>query len=66
MGMGLRLDLLAKTEEIARRVVKNAFEEQLLLPKEIENKASFLPALNISTDEIKEGFERLYRACEKI
>lgn len=66
MGMGLRLDLLAKTEEIARTVVKNAFEDQLLIPKEIENVVSFLPALNISTDEIKEGFERLYRACEKI
>lgn len=66
MGMGLRLDLLAKNEEIASRVVKNAFEEQLLIPKEVENKVSFLPALNISTDEIKEGFERLHRACEKI
>lgn len=66
LGMGLRLDLLAKTEEIAIRVVKNAFEEQLLIPKEVGNVVSFLPALNISIDEIKEGFERLYRACEKI
>lgn len=66
MGMGLRLDLVAKTEEIATEVVKNAFEEQLLIPKETKNVVRFLPALNISTDEIKEGFERLYRACEKI
>lgn len=66
MGMGLKLDLVSKTEEIARRVVKNAFEEQLLIPKEIKNVVSFLPALNISADEIKEGFERLCRACEKI
>lgn len=66
IGMGMRLDLLAKTEEIARKVVENAFEEQLLIPKATKNVVSFLPALNISTDEIKEGFERLCRACEKI
>lgn len=66
IGAGLRSGLLAKSSQISQKVVENAFEELLLLPKETKNILRFLPALNIGVDELREGFDRLYKACEKI
>ncbi|PAF52880.1 hypothetical protein BKH44_00760 [Helicobacter sp. 13S00477-4] len=66
IGLGLMCALYVKNEQIQNRILESAFEEQLLILKAGKNLISFLPALNISKEEITEGFMRFQKACEKI
>ncbi|MDO7252733.1 aminotransferase class III-fold pyridoxal phosphate-dependent enzyme [Helicobacter cappadocius] len=66
VGVGLMLSLVIKDEKNQKNIIESAFEEQLLILKGDKDRIRFLPALNISIDEINEGFERLHKACEKL
>jgi len=66
VGLGLMRGLRAKDEESLSAIVKNSFEEGVLVLKSGRNTLRLLPPLTISKDEINEGFKRLDNAIAKI
>ncbi|STP13180.1 succinylornithine transaminase, ArgD [Helicobacter mustelae] len=64
-GMGLMRGLKTKNVGLQNLVIRNAFEERLLVLKSGSDIVRFLPALTISDEEMRLGFERLRNACLK-
>ncbi|WP_104697571.1 MULTISPECIES: acetylornithine transaminase [unclassified Helicobacter] len=65
-GMGLMLGLKALNQDIFDKVIKNSLVERVLVLKSGNNVVRFLPPLNISEEEISEGFKRFRIACIKV
>lgn len=61
-GFGMMRALRVKDSETQARVIKNAFNERLLVLKAGRNSIRFLPPLTISKEEIDEGFSRLEKS----
>lgn len=66
VGLGLMRGLRAKDEATLSAIIKNAFEEGVLVLKAGKNTLRLLPPLTISKEEIDEGFKRLDNAISKI
>lgn len=66
VGLGLMRGLRAKDEETLGKIVKNSFDEGVLVLKSGRNTLRLLPPLTITKDEINEGFKRLDNAISKI
>ncbi len=66
VGLGLMRGLRAKDSETLQKVIKNCFEEGVLVLKAGKNTMRLLPPLTITKDEINIGFERLDNALSKI
>ncbi|WP_428024183.1 aspartate aminotransferase family protein [Arcobacter sp.] len=66
VGLGLMRGLRAKDEETLAAIIKNGFEEGVLVLKSGRNTLRFLPVLTITKEEIDEGFRRLDNAISKI
>ncbi|PAF41873.1 aspartate aminotransferase family protein [Helicobacter sp. 11S03491-1] len=66
VGIGLMCGLVARDEKIQKKIIDNAFDEQLLILKSGRNVVRFLPSLLITSQEIEEGFQRFQKACKNI
>lgn len=66
VGLGLLRGLRAKSDDVVKKVVDNAFNEGLLVLKAGLSTVRFAPALTISKEEMVEGFVRFKKALEKI
>jgi acetylornithine aminotransferase len=66
VGLGLMRGLRVKDATTLGSILKNSFEEGVLVLKAGKNTLRFLPPLTISKKEIDEGFKRLEQAVEKI
>ncbi len=66
VGLGLMRGLRANSSEIQAQVIKEAFDNRVILLKAGRNTVRFLPPLTISEDEIVEGFKRLEVALSKV
>lgn len=66
VGLGLMQGLELKNPELLSPLFNAAMDKKLLVLKSGKATLRFLPALNISHKEIKEGFERLKEAFESI
>ncbi|ADG94410.1 aminotransferase class-III [Arcobacter nitrofigilis DSM 7299] len=66
VGLGLMRGLRAKDEATLAAIIKNAFEQGVLVLKSGRNTLRFLPVLTITKEEIDEGFKRLDDAISKI
>jgi len=66
VGLGLMRGLRCKDAQILSNAIKVCFDEGLLVLKAGQNTLRVLPPLTISKDEIKEGFERMKNAFDKI
>ena len=65
-GYGLMRAFKTHKSEIRDDIVKNAFENRLLVLKAGTNSVRFLPPLTISEEEIDEGFERFKEVLIKL
>ena len=63
VGLGLMRGLRAKDEATLAAIIKNSFEQGVLVLKSGRNTLRFLPVLTITKEEIDEGFKRLDDAC---
>ncbi|XPV69060.1 MAG: aspartate aminotransferase family protein [Halarcobacter sp.] len=66
VGVGLMKGLRVKDADTLATIIKNSFNEGVLVLKAGRNTLRFLPPLTISKDEINEGFKRLDNALAKI
>ncbi len=66
VGLGLMRGLRCKNDEILDRLVKESFNEGVLVLKAGRSTLRLLPPLTISKDEIDEGFKRMENAFNKI
>ncbi|MGB7403293.1 aspartate aminotransferase family protein [Arcobacter sp. F2176] len=66
VGLGLMRGLRAKDEATLAAIIKNSFEQGVLVLKSGRNTLRFLPVLTITKEEIDEGFKRLDDAISKI
>lgn len=66
VGIGLMKGLRVKDSETLGTIIKNCFEEGVLVLKAGRNTLRLLPPLTISKEEIDEGFKRLDNALSKI
>ena len=65
-GLGLMRGIRCINAEVLASVIKQAFEEGVLVLKAGKNTLRLLPPLTISKDEIDEGIRRLERACKVV
>lgn len=66
VGLGLMRGLRVKDADTLASIIKEAFNEGLLVLKAGKNTLRMLPPLTISKEEIDEGFKRLTNALNKI
>ena len=66
VGIGLMKGLRVKDADTLASIIKNSFEEGILVLKAGRNTMRLLPPLTISKTEIDEGFKRLDNALSKI
>lgn len=66
VGLGLMRGLRVKDADTLGNIIKEAFNEGLLVLKAGRNTLRMLPPLTISKDEINEGFKRLQNALNKV
>ena len=66
VGLGLMRGLRVKNNDILVNIIKEAFNNGVLVLKAGKNTLRFLPPLTISKQEIDKGFKRLGKACEKL
>ncbi|NVJ52732.1 MAG: acetylornithine transaminase [Campylobacteraceae bacterium] len=66
VGIGLMLGLKLKNEEDLGILIEKCLDEKLLVLRSGKDIVRFLPSLNISKKEIKEGFSKLQKAINKI
>ncbi|WP_417325116.1 acetylornithine/succinylornithine family transaminase [Halarcobacter sp.] len=64
-GLGLMLGLRLKDEKNLSILIEKCLDEKLLVLKSGKDIVRFLPSLNISKKEIKEGFSKLQKAINK-
>ena len=65
VGIGLIRGLRVKDTQTLQDIIKNSFEEGLLVLRAGKDTLRFLPALTITKEEINEGFKRLNNALAK-
>jgi len=66
VGLGFMRGLRAKSADIQGAVLKNAFNEGLIILKAGRNTVRFLPSITISKYEIDEGFKRFEKAVSSL
>lgn len=66
VGLGLMRGLRVKDEETLAAIIKNSFENGVLVLKSGRSTLRLLPVLTITKEEIDEGFKRLDDAISKI
>lgn len=66
VGLGLMRGLRAKSAEVQSSIIKNAFQEGVVVLKAGRNTVRFLPSLTIKKSEIDEGFGRFETALKKV
>ncbi|MGP2657324.1 aspartate aminotransferase family protein [Malaciobacter sp. WC5094] len=66
VGLGLMRGLRVKDANTLASIIKEAFNEGLLVLRAGKNTLRMLPVLTISKEEINEGFKRLENALSKI
>ncbi|WP_108063018.1 aspartate aminotransferase family protein [Poseidonibacter lekithochrous] len=66
VGIGLMKGLRVKDADTLASILKESFEQGVLLLRAGKNTLRMLPALTITNDEIDEGFKRLENALSKI
>ena len=66
VGLGLMRGLRVKDANTLTSIIKNTFEEGVLVLKAGKNTLRLLPPLTISKEELNEGFKRLENALTKI
>ncbi len=66
VGLGFMRGIRVKDEDTLAAIIKNAFEEQVLVLRAGKITLRFLPPLTITKEEIDEGFKRLSNALSKI
>ncbi len=66
VGLGFMRGLRVKDEDTLNKIIKNSFEEQVLILRAGKTTLRFLPPLTITKEEIDIGFERLSKAIYKI
>jgi acetylornithine aminotransferase len=66
VGLGLMRGLRVKDEDTLAAIVKNGFEQGVLVLKSGRSTLRLLPVLTITKEEIDEGFRRLDNAISKI
>ncbi len=66
VGLGLMRGLRVKNSETQSSIIKNSFDNGVLVLKAGKNTIRFLPPLTISKEEITLGFERLDNALQKL
>lgn len=64
VGLGLMVGLQAVSEEVQKSVIAESLKNGLVILRSGRNVVRFLPPLTISDEEIKEGFERLWRVLD--
>lgn len=64
VGLGLMVGLQAVSEEVQKSIIAESLKNGLVILRSGRNVVRFLPPLTISDEEIKEGFERLWRVLE--
>lgn len=65
-GLGLMLGLKLKDEKNLSVLIEKCLDEKLLVLKSGKDIVRFLPSLNISKKEIKEGFKKFDKAIKGI
>ncbi len=66
VGLGLMRGLRVKDAETLTNIIKNSFDNGVILLKAGKNTLRFLPPLTITKDEIKDGFSRLEYVLENL
>ncbi len=66
VGLGLMRGLRVKDADTLAAIIKESFNEGLLILRAGKNTLRMLPVLTISKEEINEGFKRLENALSKI
>lgn len=66
VGLGLMRGLRVKDADTLAAIIKESFNEGLLILRAGKNTLRMLPVLTISKEEIDEGFKRLENALSKI
>lgn len=66
VGLGLMRGLRVKDGDILAKIIKESFNQGVLVLKAGKNTLRLLPPLSISKDEITEGFQRLGKALESL
>ncbi|MGM0518587.1 MAG: aspartate aminotransferase family protein [Campylobacterota bacterium] len=66
VGLGLMRGLRVKDSDTLTAIIKEAFDNQVLVLKAGRNTLRMLPILTVSKDEINKGFKRLDNALSKI
>lgn len=64
VGLGLMVGLQAVSEEVQKSIIAESLKNGLVILRSGRNVVRFLPPLTISNEEIKEGFERLWRVLD--
>lgn len=64
VGLGLMVGLQAVSEEVQKSIIAESLKNGLVILRSGRNVVRFLPPLTISDEEIKEGFERLWRVLD--
>lgn len=66
VGLGLMRGIRAKSAEIQKSVIDEAFKKRVLVLRSGRNTVRFLPPLTLSEREMQEGFSRLREALKGI
>lgn len=66
VGLGLMVGLQAVSEEVQKNIITESLKNGLVILRSGRNVVRFLPPLTISNEEIKEGFERLWRVLDTL
>lgn len=66
VGLGFMRGLRAKSSNILDQVIKNSFDERVLVLKAGRDTVRFLPPLTITKDEIDEGLKRFIKALDRV
>jgi len=66
VGLGLMRGLRCKNADIQNQIINKSFEHGLIVLKAGRNTVRFLPPINVTKDEIEEGFKRLEMALMEI
>ncbi|MEA3383716.1 MAG: aminotransferase class III-fold pyridoxal phosphate-dependent enzyme [Campylobacterota bacterium] len=66
VGLGLMRGLRVKDSDTLTKIIKQSFENGVIVLKAGKNTLRFLPPLTISKDEITEGFNKLENVLEKL
>lgn len=64
VGLGLMVGLQAVSEEVQKSIIAESLKNGLVILRSGRNVVRFLPPLTISDEEIKEGFERLWKVLD--